>query len=119
MFKSLFSSKESSPYGVFLRKLLILLAFLLVLLFAYNIIHIIIALAFSAFLVMLFSPFMNWCNRHHIADWLAIILIYLFVLFLIALVAITIIPIFANQTISLMHTISSWFTSIELAYKTH
>lgn len=119
MLKSLFqtTSKEPSSYRVFLWKLLILLAFALGLWFAYSILHVILAFAFSAFLVMLFSPFLNWCNRHRIANWLGIIIIYIILLGLITLIFVSIVPIFVNQISQLIHAIASWFNLIEQSYK--
>lgn len=119
MFKSLFqtTSKEPTSYRIFLWKLLILLAFALWLWFAYSILHVILAFVFSAFLVMLFSPFLNWCNRHRIANWLGIIIIYIILLGLITLIFVSIVPIFVNQISQLIHAIASWFNLIEESYK--
>ena len=119
MFASLFSKteKQSPNYGVFLSKLFILLAFAIALWFAYTIIHVILAFFVATFLVMLFSPFLNWCNRHSIADWLGIIIVYLFLAGLVTLVFVAIVPIFVTQISDLIANIAAWFNLIEQSYR--
>ena len=122
MLKSLFSSswkKDPSEFRAFLMKLFLLLAFILGIWLVYSILHIVIALVFSAFLVMLFSPFLNWGNRHHIPDWLGIIIVYLAILGLILLIFFSILPIFIDQILSIFHDVSSWFDALEKAYNLH
>jgi len=120
MLKSLFTSskQKGNEYHQFLLKLVIILWFALLLWFIYSIIHIVLAFFVAAFLVMLFSPFLNWCNRHKIADWLWIIIVYLVLIAVVTLIFVAIIPIFVEQISGLIQLIARWFDGVEKAYAT-
>lgn len=51
-----------------IKKLLIILGFLLIILLIYNVGDILMILFFALFLNVLFSPFLNFLNRYRIGD---------------------------------------------------
>ncbi|EKE27512.1 MAG: protein of unknown function UPF0118 [uncultured bacterium (gcode 4)] len=95
LFKKIwFMTQEDSA---FLRKLIILTAFSIILFFVYSVSEVLKILFFALFLNVLFSPFLNLMNRIKIRDWAWIIIIYLLVILFLIVVFFAIIPIFIKQ----------------------
>ena len=94
----------------FIKKLIIFTLFCLWVLFIYEVSSILIILAFSLFLNVLFAPFLNKLNSWKIGDGIGMILIYICIILFLLFTAFSIIPIFIKQ-LSILIDISYTYTN--------
>ncbi|MDR3150916.1 MAG: hypothetical protein LBU14_04985 [Candidatus Peribacteria bacterium] len=87
----------SLEYRNFIKKIFIIVIFIVSLAFIYQISSIIIIFLFSVFLNILFSPLLNRFNRIKIPDILGIIIIYIFIILFLVIIISAILPIFVEQ----------------------
>ncbi len=100
----------------FLRKLGILAALVAAALVAYELRSLLFVLAFSAFLVALFSPALNAMNRWKIPDFLGVLVIFFGISVLAGTVFATTFPIFAKQSVALFEAIRTSADRLSDAY---
>lgn len=100
----------------FLKKLAVLAIFAFGLFLAYELVHVLAILAFSAFLTILFSPAVDTFNRWKVPDFVAVFLIYAGIFILAASVFATTLPIFATQSVALFTKLSSVSGNLAAAY---
>ncbi len=105
--KSRFWSDEKIS---FIKKLIIFTLFCLWVLFIYEVSSILIILAFSLFLNVLFAPFLNKLNSWKIGDGIGMVLIYICIILFLLFTAFSIIPIFIKQ-LSILIDISYTYTN--------
>lgn len=96
----------SLEYRNFIKKIFIIVIFIVSLAFIYQISSIIIIFLFSVFLNILFSPLLNRFNRIKIPDILGIIIIYIFIILFLVIIISAILPIFVEQ-------LSAWVVMIQ------
>lgn len=109
--------ENNFEYKIFIKKILIILWFVILALFLYKILNIIILLWLSLFLWILFSPFLNKLNKRKINDFLWIIIIFLILFFVLSLIIFLIIPLIVDQSVVLFTLITNWANNLLEIYK--
>lgn len=102
----------------FIKKLVIVLLFVVASYLVYQVINIIVIFLFALFLNILFSPFLNSFNKRKIGDFLWIVIIYTFLIIFVGLVFLTIVPIFVKQVSLFIGNIGDFVSNTRLAYET-
>lgn len=113
------SSEEVKQYKIFAIKLLIIISFLIIWFFLYSIATFLYLLAFSFFLTLLFSPFLNKMNKYKIPDALGILIIYIFIIFLIIITIFSILPILVKQSLLFIDFLQNYINNLAIWYKTY
>lgn len=113
------NKNNENQYKVFSIKLLIIAAFLLIAFFIYSISSFLYLLAFSFFLTLLFSPFLNKMNKLKIPDFLWIIIIYIFLVIFLLIAAFSIIPIILKQSSMFVDFIQNYINNLANLYQTY
>lgn len=111
------SLKEFNEYHKFIIKLLIILAFVRIWYFLYTIASFLYLLAFSFFLTLLFSPFLNKMNKYKIPDFVWIIIIYAFLIFFLLLAIFSIVPIILKQTSMFASFMQDYVNTLAISYQ--
>lgn len=110
-------SNTSGDISAFIRKLLVLTGFCIILALIYEIRDILSVFVFAGFLVVLFSPILNALNRKGISDLIGIIIIFFGLLIFFAIVLGAILPIFAEQIVALISSINHGITDLIHTYQ--
>ncbi len=107
---------KENEYKVFSIKLLIIIAFALILYFLYSIASFLYLLFFSIFLTLLFSPFLNKLNKHKIPDSIWIIIIYVALIVLILVAIFSIVPILLTQSSMFINYLQNYVNNLAISY---
>lgn len=110
---------KENKYRVFSIKLLIIIAFVGLGFFLYSISSFLYLLAFSFFLTLLFSPFLNKMNRFKIPDFLWIIIIYIFLVLFLLIAIFSIIPILLKQSSMFIDFVQNYINNLANLYQTY
>lgn len=110
---------KENEYKVFSMKLLIIIAFALLMYFLYAISSFLYLLFFSIFLTLLFSPFLNKLNKYKIPDAIWIIIIYIVLILLILIAIFSIVPILLTQTSMLINYLQNYINTLAMSYQAH
>ncbi|MDD4151512.1 MAG: AI-2E family transporter [Candidatus Gracilibacteria bacterium] len=110
---------KENKYRVFSIKLLIIIAFVGLGFFLYSISSFLYLLAFSFFLTLLFSPFLNKMNRFKIPDFLGIIIIYIFLVLFLLVAIFSIIPILLKQSSMFIDFVQNYINNLANLYQTY
>lgn len=110
---------KDNHYKIFSIKLLIIAAFLFIAFFLYSISSFLYLLAFSFFLTLLFSPFLNKMNKLKIPDFLWIIIIYIFLVIFLLIAAFSIIPIILKQSSMFVDFVQNYINNLANLYQTY
>lgn len=99
--------KKDIDSKIFIKKIYIIMIFVLWLIFLYKISNIIIILFLSLFLNILFSPFLNRLNKYKINDFFWIIILFISLMLILTLVIFLIVPLIINQGVLLFNSIAT------------
>lgn len=98
------------------KKLLIILAFAIILYGIYITSSIIITLLAAGFLTLLITPLVEKWKKYHIPEWLTVIVVYAVIILLASIVIGTIIPIIINYLMELARQITHWASTAQDTY---
>ncbi|MDD3646068.1 MAG: AI-2E family transporter [Candidatus Gracilibacteria bacterium] len=97
-------------------KLFIILLFGIGIWIVYKISTILFILIFSLFLTVLFSPFLNYMNKHKINDLFGILIIFFILFIILSILIFSIIPLIVNQSANFFNSISTWVNNLRDTY---
>lgn len=101
---------------LWIKKLLIILVFAVILYGIYTTSSIIITILAAGFLTLLITPLAEKWKKYHIPEWLTVIIVYSIIIFLASIAIGSIIPIIINYLVELARQITHWASTAQDTY---